>query len=210
MGQKVHPLGFRIGITINHSSFWYSKSRDYLFLVKEDIFIRDYINKALFVAGISNIEIKRKLNFLVINISVVKPSVVMGINESKLFSLRNDLSRLLLKKFGLRNLTINVVELTNPDSDPRILAEFIRQQLEKRVPFRRIMKTAIVKAQKAGVKGIKVQIAGRLNGAEIARTEWVREGQVPLHTLKANIDYCSYKAQTLYGILGIKVWVYNV
>jgi small subunit ribosomal protein S3 len=152
----------------------------------------------LFAAGISNIEIKRKLNFILINIFVLKPSIVMGVNEDKLFKLRNDLSNLLLKSFGSRDITVNVIEITNPDSDPRILAEFMRQQLEKRVPFRRVMKTAILKAQKAGVKGIKVQVAGRLNGAEIARTEWVREGQVPLHTLRANIDYCSYKARLIY------------
>jgi len=158
------------------------------------MYIRNFISSSLLDVGLSNIEIKRKLNFLVVNIFVAKPSLVMGPNNSKLFSLRNELSSSLCSKFAERDLTLNVVEVINPDSNPRFLAEFDRQQLEKRVPFRKVMKTAIVRAQKAGIKGIKVQISGRLNGAEIARTELVREGQVPLHTIKANIDYCNYKA----------------
>lgn len=146
----------------------------------------------------SNVEIKRKLDFLDINIYVAKPSLVVGPNGNKLYELRKELNGLLEKKFYNRNLIINVVEVVNPDANSRFLAEFVRQQLEKRVPFRRVIKTAILRAQKAGVKGIKIQIAGRLNGAEIARTEWVREGQVPLHTLKANIDYCNYQARLIY------------
>lgn len=144
--------------------------------------------------GLSNIEIRRKLNFLVVNIFAAKPSLVMGPNNTKLFGLRSDLSKALIMKFSERDLTLNVVEVVNPDSNPRFLAEFVRQQLEKRVPFRKVMKSAVLKAQKSGIKGIKIQISGRLNGAEIARTEWVREGQVPLHTIKADIDYCNYKA----------------
>lgn len=147
---------------------------------------------------VSKIEISRKLNFLNVNIFVSKPSFVMGVNGSKLYDLRNKLSKILNLNFVSRDLTINVLEIVNPDSNSVILADFIRQQLEKRLPFRRIIKTAILKAQKAGVKGIKVQIAGRLNGAEIARTEWVREGQVPLHTLKANIDYFNCKALVIF------------
>jgi small subunit ribosomal protein S3 len=140
------------------------------------------------------IEIKRKPNFLIINIHVVKPALVMGTNGTRLFELRNKLATSLALKFNSTDITINVVEVISPDLNSRFLADFIRQQLEKRVPFRRIMKAAVLKAQKAGAKGIKVQISGRLNGAEIARTEWVREGQVPLHTLKANIDYYNHKA----------------
>lgn len=131
---------------------------------------------------------------------MAKPSIVMGINGDSLYDFRISLSKELSKKFKPRDLTVNVVEVINPDSNSHILAEFVRQQLEKRLPFRRIMKAAILKAQKVGVKGIKIQIAGRLNGAEIARTEWIREGQVPLHTLKANIDYCSYKALVIFNI----------
>nr|YP_009389142.1 ribosomal protein S3 [Euglena archaeoplastidiata]AKR17915.1 ribosomal protein S3 [Euglena archaeoplastidiata] len=209
MGQKVHPLGFRMGISNSHSSYWFSKPTSYLFFVQEDIFIRDYIYSKLSEASVLNIDIKRKVNFLCLTISVAKPSVVMGVNGSNLDGLRNDLSEALASKFVKYNLTINIVEVLNPDANARFLAEFICQQLEKRVPFRRVIKSSILKAQKAGLKGVKIQIAGRLNGAEIARTEWVRVGQVPLHTLKANIDYCSYKAQTLYGILGIKVFTYS-
>lgn len=143
---------------------------------------------------ISLIEVKRKSNFLIINIHVSKPGLVMGTNGTRLFELRNKLSSYLTLNFNSRDITINVVEVTSPDLSSRFLADFIKQQLEKRVPFRRVMKAAILKAQKAGAKGIKVQISGRLNGAEIARTEWVREGQVPLHTLKANIDYYNHKA----------------
>lgn len=143
---------------------------------------------------ISLIEIKRKSNFLEINIHVAKPSLVMGNNGAKLFDLRKELSEKLSLKFSFRDITINVIEVVSPDLNSRFLAEFMRQQLEKRTPFRRVMKATILKAQKAGAKGIKVQISGRLNGNEIARTEWVREGQVPLHTLKANIDYFNHKA----------------
>jgi small subunit ribosomal protein S3 len=141
------------------------------------------------------VEIKRKLNFLSVTILVAKPSIVMGVNGDSLYQFRISLSKELSTKFKLYDITVNVVEVLNADSNSHTLAEFIRQQLEKRLPFRRIMKAAISKAQKVGVKGIKIQIAGRLNGAEIARTEWIREGQVPLHTLKANIDYCNYKAR---------------
>lgn len=197
MGQKVHPLGFRLGISKKHNSFWFSKSNNYLFFVQEDLFIRHYIQDKLTEATISNIEINRKLNFLLINVYVAKPSVALGLNGSNLHLLRSTLSNLLASKYILRDVSLNIVEVINPDSNPRILADFIRQQLEKRVPFRRVIKSTILKAQKAGLKGIKIQIAGRLNGAEIARTEWFREGQVPLHTLKANIDYSNYKARLI-------------
>lgn len=194
MGQKVHPLGFRIGITKEHSSIWYSTSKNYFSFLKEDSFIRNFITKNLNDVCISNIIINRKLNFLIVNIYVSKPSFVLGVNGSKLYDLRDNLLKNISLNFAPRDLTINVIEVINPDTNSRVLADFIRQQLEKRLPFRRIIKSAILKAQKAGVKGIKVQIAGRLNGAEIARTEWVREGQVPLHTLKANIDYFNCNA----------------
>lgn len=162
--------------------------------MKEDAFVRDFFYENLKETCISNIEIKRKIDFLVINVSVVKPSVVIGNSGIRLYELKNKLVNLLTIKFGNRNVTINILEILNPDSNSRVLTDFIRQQLEKRVPFRRVMKNAVMKAQKSGVKGIKVQVAGRLNGAEIARTEWIREGQVPLHTLKANIDYFNFKA----------------
>lgn len=142
----------------------------------------------------------RKNTFLEINVFVLKPNLILGSNGSKLYDLRTRLSFLLEKNFTLRNVTINILEIINPDSNSRVLVDFIRQQLEKRVPFRKAMKTAMVKAQKSGIKGIKVQVSGRLNGAEIARTEWIREGQVPLHTLKANIDYFNFKALVYFVI----------
>lgn len=162
--------------------------------MKEDAFIREFITRSLSDTFISEIQIKRKANFLFVDVYVTKPNAVIGAGGSKLYELKNSLSKNLEKNFRASELTINVLEISNPDSNSRVLADFIRQQLESRVPFRRVIKAAILKAQKAGVKGIKVQISGRLNGAEIARTEWVREGQVPLHTLKANIDYFNCKA----------------
>lgn len=158
------------------------------------MYIRNFIYQELSEVCIADIEIKRKLDFLTINIHVVKANLIMGTDGSRLYDLKNKLSKNLAWKFNNRNITINLIEIINPDTSSKLLADFIRQQLEKRIPFRRIMKTAILKAQKAGISGIKIQVAGRLNGAEIARTEWIREGQVPLHTLKANIDYCNYKA----------------
>lgn len=149
----------------------------------------------LFDSGISQVEIKRKLDFLDLTIFAAKPSLILGSNGSKILELRKQLEDVLQRDFSHRTVTLSVVEIVNPDSNSRFLVEFVRQQLEKRVPFRRVIKSAILRAQKAGVKGVKIQVSGRLNGAEIARTEWVREGQVPLHTLKANIDYCDYKAR---------------
>lgn len=158
----------------------------------------------------SQIVIKRKLNTLDVSIYSSKPSLILGTNGDNLESFRKRLSVLLERDFVDRDICLNVIEVLNQDSCSSLLAEFIQQQLEKRVPFRRVIKSSVTKAQQAGIKGIKIQISGRLNGAEIARTEWVREGQIPLHTLKANIDYCNHKAHTIYGILGIKVWVYTV
>ena len=143
------------------------------------------------------IEIKRRSDKLTIDIHVAKPILVIGKDGTKLYNLRNNLSSCLVKAFTFRKITINVVEVISPSLDSRFLADFIRQQLEKRVPFRKAMKTVLSRAKKAGAKGIKVQISGRLNGAEIARTEWVREGRVPLHTLKANIDYYNHKAHEI-------------
>lgn len=165
--------------------------------MKEDAFIREFITKSLSDTFISEIQIKRKSNFVFIDVYVTKPNAVIGAGGLKLYELKNNLSQKLSKNFRSSELTINVLEISNPDSNSRVLADFMRQQLENRVPFRRVIKAAVLKAQKAGVKGIKVQIAGRLNGAEIARTEWVREGQVPLHTLKANIDYFNCNALVL-------------
>jgi small subunit ribosomal protein S3 len=146
---------------------------------------------------ISHIEIKRKLNYLIVNIFLGKSGMGSLVNSNKIFSLRSELSILLSSKFAKRELTINLVEVVDPDTNSKFLSEFVKEQLERRVPFRKVIKSTLLKAQKAGVKGVKVQISGRLNGAEIARTEWVREGQVPLHNLKANIDYFNNTARMI-------------
>jgi small subunit ribosomal protein S3 len=198
MGQKVHPLGFRLGISKNHFSYWFSKSNKYFSFVQEDVFIRNFIYNHFPNVGISDIEIKRKFDILIINIFTAQPTLIIGSNGSLLQDLQKSLSNFLFLKFNFYNLNVNVIEIINPESNANVLAEFIRQQLEKRVPFRKTIKSAISKAQKSGLKGIKIQISGRLNGAEIARTEWVREGQVPLHTIRANIDYCNYKALVIF------------
>jgi small subunit ribosomal protein S3 len=197
MGQKVHPLGFRLGVSKHHFSYWFSKPSNYFFLVQEDIFIRDYIFSRFSDFGISDIQIKRNSNFVIVNIHSVKPSLFVGSNVSLLEDIQKDLSSLLSLKFSFRDLTLNFIEILNSDSNSRILSLFISQQLEKRIPFRKVIKSALLKAHKSTIKGIKIQISGRLNGAEIARTEWVREGQVPLHTIKSNIDYCNYKARLI-------------
>nr|UXD06405.1 ribosomal protein S3 [Eutreptiella sp. CCMP389] len=208
MGQKVHPFGFRVGITQEHQSDWFAKSGQYSIFLQEDKFIRDFIKSWFNTSGILKIKISRKVSFVYLDIFCAKPGEIL--NE-KVFGLENLRSKLfdgILKRFGYeREILINVIEVTNPDSHSRLLAEYMGDQLEKRVPFRRVIRSAMRKAQQADVKGIKIQISGRLNGAEIARSEWVREGQVPLHTLRANINFCHHNAHTIYGILGIKVWI---
>lgn len=209
MGQKVHPIGFRIGIVKHHNSIWFSNNKNYSKYLKEDFFIRTFIDQQIKNTCISNIEIFRKLDFVIINLNVLNPNVLIGGKDNKLFLLRKSLQEALKINFTSKQLIINVLEISNPNSNAKIISDFIRQQLESRVQFRRAIKSAILKAKEANVKGIKVQVSGRLNGAEIARSEWIREGQVPLHTLKADIDYYQNKAQTIYGILGIKVWIYK-
>lgn len=166
-------------------------------LLKEDVFISKFIEKNLSDVCIARIDIKRKNNFVILNILVPKSAGIVGGDGSRIYNLRDQLSSVLKVRFVERSIVINVIEIANSDSNSKILADFIRQQLERRVPFRRVIKSTILKAQKSGVKGIKVQVAGRLNGAEIARTEWIREGQVPLHTLRANIDYCNHRARAI-------------
>jgi len=159
---------------------------------------------------VSLINIERKADAINLNIQVARPGALLSNQNVDLDSICQKLQRELVRRLAVtRNIEINISEVSNADSNAKLLADFISEQLEKRVPFRRVIRSAIQRAQQAGVKGIKIQVAGRLNGAEIARSEWVREGQVPLQTLNANIDYCSHKARTIYGILGIKVWIYN-
>ena len=206
MGQKTHPLGFRLGITQQHRSSWFELKENYSSSLEEDYKIRKHIESNLSSAGISKIEIHRKSDQIELNIHTSRPGIIVGKSGSGIEKLKEELSRSL---HSSKQLRINVSELTKADSDASLIAEFIAQQLEKRVAFRRATRQAIQKAQRLNVQGIKVQVSGRLNGAEIARSEWVREGRVPLQTLRADIDYSTKRAQTTYGVLGIKVWVFN-
>jgi small subunit ribosomal protein S3 len=206
VGQKTHPLGFRLGITQNHRSSWFELKESYPSVLEEDYKIRTYLEKTLSSAGISKIEIHRKSDQIELDIHTSRPGVIVGRSGSNIEKLKEDLNKNLKTS---RQIRINVTELAKADSDASLIAEFIAQQLEKRVAFKRATRQAIQKAQRLNIKGIKVQVSGRLNGAEIARSEWVREGRVPLQTLRADIDYATKRAQTTYGVLGVKVWVFN-
>jgi len=230
MGQKIHPLGFRLGITKKHRSQWFAKTAQYPQLVLEDSFIRQVLLQKFIDAGITHIEIQRKLDQIKIEIRAARPGILVGRDGANLEILRKLLEQKLstyrLKTisglklsnlFSLKNenikvpiqVGIHVTKLANPDSEAGFIADFLVEQLEKRVAFRRAVRQAIQRAQRAGVSGIKIQISGRLNGAEIARSEWVREGRVPLQTLRADIDYCYKTAKTIYGLLGIKIWIFK-
>ena len=206
MGQKIHPLGFRLRITQKHRSSWFASIRNYPAALEEDYAIRNYLENNLASAGISKIEIDRKSDQVELEIHTSRPGIIVGRSGSGIDTIKEDLQKIINKKNQIR---VNVTELKNVDADANLIAEFIAQQLEKRIAFRRATRQAIQKAQRANVKGIKVQVSGRLNGAEIARSEWVREGRVPLQTLRADIDYATKEADTTYGKLGIKVWVFN-
>lgn len=222
MGQKIHPLGFRLGITQTHRSQWFEKPKKYSQSLQEDFIIRQYLTRELKNpqnsiggdAGGSKIIIARRGEKIFIELHVAQPKLVTGEDGSRLKEL-TALIQKQLKTYGPleskdsdQAISLQVLQVMQPATDATLVAQKVAQQLEKRVAFRRIMKQTIQQAREAGVEGIKVQIAGRLNGAEIARTEWAREGRVPLHTLRANIDYCAYPAQTIYGLLGIKIWIY--
>lgn len=206
MGQKIHPLGFRINITQQHKSSWFSKKRSYSELLQEDGKIRQYIFNHIKSASIVNIQINRKIDQIEIEIKTARPGVILGKIGAGIEELREKIQKQLSKHKQIR---INVIEITEPDREASIIADFIVQQLEKRVAFRRAVRQAVQRTQKAHVKGVKVQVSGRLNGAEIARSEWIREGRVPLQTLRADIDYSHKRAQTIYGVLGIKVWIFK-
>ena len=211
MGQKIHPVGFRLGITQEHQSRWFADPSRYPELLQEDYKLRQYIERKLGRyaqnnAGISEVRIDRKADQIDLEVRTARPGVVVGRGGQGIESLRTGLQQLLGSN---RQIRINVVEVQRVDADAFLIAEYIAQQLERRVSFRRVVRQAIQRAQRAGIQGIKIQVSGRLNGAEIARTEWTREGRVPLHTLRADIDYSYCTAKTVYGILGIKVWVFK-
>ena len=208
MGQKTHPLGFRLGITQEHKSKWYANFNQYANILKEDDKIRTYINTIAEVNSISNVIINRNglNNQIQLNIETGKPGILVGELGHGLESLLTNIKKQLPKD---RQLTINVFEVEKVDLNATLLADLIANQLENRVAFRRAMREALQRSQKQNVNGIKIQISGRLNGAEIARSEWIREGRVPLQTLRAEIDYATKEANTIYGVLGIKIWLFR-
>ena len=208
MGQKTHPLGFRLGITQDHKSKWYANFNQYANILEEDDKIRTYINTIARATSIANVQINRNgLNDQIqLNIETGKPGILVGDMGSGLESLLNTIKKILPEN---RQLTMNVFEVERVDLNASLLANLVAEQLEKRVAFRRAIREALQRAQKQNVNGIKIQVSGRLNGAEIARSEWIREGRVPLQTLRADIDYATQEANTIYGVLGIKVWLFK-
>ena len=208
MGQKTHPLGFRLGITQEHKSTWYANFNQYANILKEDATIRTYINTISKTNSIANVKINRNgLNDQIqLNIETGKPGILVGDLGTGFETLLNNVKKILPTN---RQLTINIFEVEKVDLNASLLADLVAEQLEKRIAFRRAIREALQRAQKQNVNGIKIQVSGRLNGAEIARSEWIREGRVPLQTLRADIDYATQEANTIYGVLGIKVWLFK-
>ena len=204
MGQKVHPTGIRLGIVKQHTSKWYADNRSYADLLNQDLEVRDFLQKKLQHASVSRIQIDRMANNAHITVHTARPGLVIGKKGEDIDRLRKEVSQ----KMG-GPVHISIEEIRKPELDAKLVAEGIAQQLERRIMFRRAMKRAVQNSMRLGAEGIKVSIAGRLNGAEIARTEWYREGRVPLHTLRADIDYGTAEAETTYGIIGIKVWIFR-
>ena len=204
MGQKVHPYGFRLGINKPWKSNWYAK-KDFPVLLLEDITIREYIKKNLSHAGIANVEIERSASRVRINIHTSRPGIIIGKKGLEVDKLKEEIQKFVPGK----QVNLNIKEIRRAELDATLIAQNIALQLLKRISFRRAMKKSVVSAQRFGAKGVKIRCSGRLGGAEIARSEWYREGRVPLHTLRANIDYGTAEANTTYGIIGIKTWVYK-
>jgi small subunit ribosomal protein S3 len=204
MGQKIHPTGFRLAVTRDWSSRWYANGRNFSSMLLEDIKVRDYLKKKLSHAAVSRIVIERPAKNARITVHSARPGVVIGKKGEDIESLKSQLQAMLHVP-----VHVNIEEVRKPELDAQLIADSIAQQLQKRIMFRRAMKRAITNAMRLGAQGIKIMSAGRLNGIEIARTEWYREGRVPLHTLRANIDYGTSEAKTTYGIIGIKVWVFK-
>lgn len=205
MGQKVHPHGLRVGVIKDWDARWYADKKNFADYLFEDYTIREFVKKKLFSAGISKIEIERAAKRVKLNIFTAKPGMVIGKGGSGIEALKKELQKLAPEK----NILINIVEVKNSDSDAQLMSENISAQLVKRISFRRAMKQTIQRAMKTGVKGVKIACAGRLGGAEIARTEQYREGTIPLQTLRADINYGFAEADTTFGKIGVKVWVYR-
>lgn len=204
MGQKMHPHGLRVGVIKDWNSKWYANKKDFSDYLVEDHKIREYVKKKLFISGISKIEIERTAKFVKVNVYTAKPGLVIGKGGQLAESLKNDLQKMIGK-----DVNLNIVEVKNIDLDAQLVAENICAQLERRISFRRAMKQAMQKTMKAGALGIKTSVSGRLGGADMARTEFYKEGTIPLQTLRADIDYGFYEANTTYGKIGVKVWIYK-
>lgn len=204
MGQKVHPTGIRLGIVKDWTSKWYANSKDYADLLNTDLQVRDFLKDKLSQASVSRIQIDRPANNAHITIHTARPGLVIGKKGEDIDALRSEVSKMM----GIP-VHLSIEEIRKPELDAQLVAEGIAQQLERRIMFRRAMKRSVQNAMRLGAEGIKVNIGGRLNGAEIARSEWYREGRVPLHTLRADIDYGIARANTTYGVIGVKVWIFK-
>jgi small subunit ribosomal protein S3 len=204
VGQKVHPVGYRLGVIYDWESRWYANGRNYAKNLHADLKLRDWLKKRWANGGISRIEIERIGNVMRFTVFTARPGVVIGKGGAEIQNIRDELQTMT----GSR-IMINIQEIKNPDSESQVVAEGVASALERRISFRRAMKQAIFRAMKSGAKGIKIQCAGRLGGAEIARTEWYLEGQLPLSTLRADINYGFAEARTIYGVIGVKVWIYK-
>lgn len=207
MGQKVHPIGLRLGISADWNSRWYAEGRDYANFLVSDVKVRDHLKQKLSQAFVSKIKIQRSVAAVLITIHTARPGIVIGKKGEDIEKLRNETAALL--GMPVQQVKINIEEIRKPEVDAQLVAEGIAQQLERRIMFRRAMKRSVSNAMRLGALGVKVKVGGRLNGAEIARSEWYREGRVPLHTLRADIDYGFAEASTTYGILGVKVWIFK-
>jgi small subunit ribosomal protein S3 len=205
MGQKINPVGFRLAVNKNWSSRWYANSKNFAPMLAEDIKVREFLKRKLAHASVGRVLIERPAKDARITIFSARPGVVIGKKGEEIESLKAELRRIM----GVQQVHVNIEEIRKPEIDAQLIADSIAQQLEKRIMFRRAMKRAMQNAMRLGAQGIKIMSAGRLNGIEIARTEWYREGRVPLHTLRADIDYGLGEAKTSYGVIGIKVWVYK-
>ena len=207
MGQKVHPTGFRLGIATDWTSKWYADRGQFADFLDEDLKIRDFLKKKLAQAAVSRIQISRPAKSIAVTIHTARPGIIIGKKGEDIEKLRIEVAQLV--HIHINNVKINIEEIRKPELDAQLVAEGIASQLERRVMFRRAMRRSVTNAMRIGAEGIKINVSGRLNGAEIARNEWYREGRVPLHTLRADVDYGFAEALTTYGILGVKVWIYK-
>jgi small subunit ribosomal protein S3 len=207
MGHKVNPIGFRLGIASDWTSKWYATGRQFAALLETDLRVREYLRKKLAGASVSRIQIQRPARNAHITIHTARPGIVIGKKGEDIEALRKDTA----KRLGMKaeDVKVNIEEVRKPELDAYLVAESVAQQLERRIMFRRAMKRAVTNTMRLGALGIKIHVSGRLNGAEIARSEWYREGRVPLHTLRAEIDYGFAEARTTYGVIGVKVWIYK-